>query len=81
MLSVKTAEVPSTMTSWTPLWWIPSDAQAERMSFGSYRMSKASLLFGEDQDHIAGPFEILGHARDPNGDDWARWVRFKEMKT
>ena len=49
---------------------LDADAQAERMSFGPYSMTNAGLLFGEDS--IAGHFEILGRARDPNGDDWAR---------
>ena len=56
---------------------LDADAQAERMSFGPYSMRKAGL-FGEDGDRISGPFEILGRARDPNGDDWARWIRFKD---
>jgi putative DNA primase/helicase len=55
---------------------LDADAQAERMSFGPYNMSTAGLLFGDDL--IAGRFEILGRARDPNGDDWARWIRFKD---
>ena len=55
---------------------LDADAQAERMSFGAYNMSKDGLLFGDD--YIVGPFEILGRARDPNGDDWARWICFKD---
>src|SRR5262245_28871370 len=55
---------------------LDADAQAERMSFGVYKMTKGGLLFNED--YIAGPFEILGRARDPSGDDWARWIRFKD---
>jgi hypothetical protein len=31
-----------------------------------------------DEDIVCGPFEILGRARDPNGDEWARWIRFKD---
>ena len=52
------------------------DAQAG-MSFGPYSMGETGL-FGEDGDRISGPFEILGRARDPNGDDWARWICFKD---
>jgi putative DNA primase/helicase len=55
---------------------IDADALTERMSFGVYSMTKSGLHFNEDL--IAGPFEILGRARDPNGDDWARWIRFKD---
>src|SRR5262245_31469258 len=55
---------------------LDADAQAERMSFGVYKMTKGGLLFNDD--YIAGPFEILGRARDPNGDDWARWIRFQD---
>ena len=60
------------------------ELDADRMSFGEYTMNEDGLFFGEDgedgeaKDHIAGPFEILGRARDPNGDDWARWIRFKD---
>jgi Domain of unknown function (DUF927) len=55
---------------------LDADAQAERMSFEPYTMTPAGLLYNDDT--IAGPFEILGRARDPNGDDWARWIRFKD---
>jgi putative DNA primase/helicase len=53
---------------------LDADAQSERMSFEPYTMTPAGLLYNDDI--IAGPFEILGRARDPNGDDWARWIRF-----
>src|SRR5262249_13794396 len=52
------------------------DAQAERMSFDDYRMAADGLHHHDN--HIAGPFEILGRARDLNGDDWARWISFKD---
>src|SRR5262249_20245947 len=55
---------------------LDADAQAMRMSVDEYRMA-ADGLYNNDS-HIAGPFEILGRARDPNGDDWARWIRFKD---
>jgi len=49
---------------------LDADAQRAHMSFGDYNMTPAGLHFNDN--HIAGPFEILGRARDPNGDDWAR---------
>jgi len=52
------------------------DALHERMSFGPYRMTTTGLL--HEEDVVCGPFEILGRARDPNGDEWARWIRFKD---
>src|SRR5262245_42702275 len=55
---------------------IDSDEKAERMSFGEYRMTPQGLHYNDEL--IAGPFEILGRARDPQGDDWARWIRFKD---
>jgi hypothetical protein len=55
---------------------LDADAVADRMSFGEYSMIKDGLHFGDEL--IAGPFEIIGRARDPQGDDWARWVRFKD---
>ena len=55
---------------------IDADAQAERMSFGEYRMAADGLHHNDN--HIAGPFEILGRGRDPHGDDWARWITFKD---
>ena len=55
---------------------LDADVQAARMSFGDYKMTGDGLVF--DGDAIAGPFEILGRARDPQGDDWARWIRFKD---
>jgi hypothetical protein len=69
-------------------WVLDADAQADRMSFDTYKMTKDGLRFGFykktggellfEEVLIAGPFEILGRARDPNGDDWARWIRFKD---
>src|SRR5262245_53574566 len=55
---------------------LDADAQAARMNFGEFSMTPSGLHC--DDNHIAGPFEILGRARDPNGDDWARWIRFKD---
>jgi len=52
------------------------DARNDRMSFGPYRMTATGLLY--DGDVVCGPFEILGRARDPNGDEWARWIRFRD---
>jgi putative DNA primase/helicase len=52
------------------------DALHEGMSFGPYRMTATGLL--HEEDVVCGPFEILGRARDPNGDEWARWIRFND---
>ena len=53
-----------------------------RMSFGPFRMKQDGLYYCGKKDEastrIAGRFEVLGRARDPNGDDWARWVRFRD---
>ena len=49
---------------------LDADAQADRMSFGPYSMSASGLRF--DEDLISGSFKILGRARDPDGQDWAR---------
>jgi putative DNA primase/helicase len=52
---------------------------SKRMSFGEYRMTKEGLLFGKKSAvHVAGLFEVLGRARDPDGQDWARYIRFKD---
>jgi putative DNA primase/helicase len=55
---------------------LDADAQADRMSFGPYSMSASGLRF--DEDLISGSFKILGRARDPDGQDWARWIQFKD---
>jgi uncharacterized protein (DUF927 family) len=67
---------------------LDADAQADRMSFDTYKMTTNGLLFGFykktggellfEEVLIAGPFEILGRARDPHGDDWARWIKFED---
>ena len=55
------------------------------ISFGGYTMSNDGLVLkkvgkGEDTNPevvwICSPFEIIGRARDSNGRDWARWLRF-----
>jgi putative DNA primase/helicase len=55
---------------------LDADAQADRMSFGPYSMAASGLRF--DEDLISGSFKILGRARDPDGQDWARWIQFKD---
>jgi putative DNA primase/helicase len=55
---------------------LDADVQADRMSFGPYSMSASGLRF--DEDFISGSFKILGRARDPDGQDWARWIQFKD---
>jgi hypothetical protein len=52
------------------------DAVFDRMSFLDYSMTAMGLML--EGDYIAGPFEILGRARDPNGDEWSRWIRFSD---
>jgi uncharacterized protein (DUF927 family) len=41
-----------------------------------YQM-KASGLYHNDK-LLSAPFEIFGRARDPNGQGWARWSRWKD---
>ena len=59
---------------------IEADSRLERMSFGQFRMRADGLYLADDKKslRIAGPFEVVGRARDPSGDDWARWVRFHD---
>jgi putative DNA primase/helicase len=55
---------------------LEADARAESLSFGDYTMTDSGVLF--DGAIIAGPFKILGRARDPDGQDWARWIQFAD---
>jgi putative DNA primase/helicase len=63
----------------------PYKAAPRYISFGGYTMSHDGLVLkksgkGEDTNPevvwICSPFEIIGRARDSNGRDWARWLRF-----
>jgi putative DNA primase/helicase len=59
------------------------------ISFGPYEMNEGEGLLhvvtvgkGTKQRRvetwICGPFEILGRVRDPGGDGWARWLRWRD---
>ena len=52
------------------------------VSFGCFRMDEKGLLKenkrGDQTLFIAGPFEILGRVRDPNGEGWARLLRWSD---
>jgi putative DNA primase/helicase len=41
-----------------------------------YEMKATGLFHGDDW--LSAPFEILGRARDPNGQGWARWIKWKD---
>jgi uncharacterized protein (DUF927 family) len=55
---------------------LETDENCERMSYGDYRMTSDGLYLAELC--IAGPFEVLGRARDPNGGGWGRYIRFQD---
>ena len=52
------------------------------LSFGNFRMDShglsVTILKGKKEItlELAGPFEILGRVRAPNGEGWARWLRW-----
>jgi putative DNA primase/helicase len=57
------------------------------VSFGSFTMSTDGLLVakeGKGEDAavetlwVCSAFEIIGRARDPNGREWARWLRWTD---
>jgi putative DNA primase/helicase len=57
------------------------------LSFGSFTMSKEGLVLakeGKGEDAVTetlwvcSAFEIIGRARDPNGREWARWLRWTD---
>jgi len=57
------------------------------LSFGSFTMSDEGLVLakeskGEDASAetlwVCSAFEIIGRARDPNGREWARWLRWTD---
>jgi putative DNA primase/helicase len=57
------------------------------LSFGSFTMSNEGLVLakeGKGEDAITenlwvcSAFEIIGRARDPNGREWARWLRWTD---
>jgi putative DNA primase/helicase len=50
--------------------------QEGRKVVAEYEMTDAGLLWGDKI--ISAPFEVLGRARDPNGNDWARVITFKD---
>jgi putative DNA primase/helicase len=58
------------------------DARREQMSFPPFRMTDDGLFVEIDKSKteiwVCGPFEILGRARDPGGDEWARVIRFDD---
>ena len=61
---------------------IETDSRLERMTFGQFRMTADGLYLADDKKslRIAGPFEVVGRARDPSGDDWATQIRLKSEK-
>jgi putative DNA primase/helicase len=58
------------------------------LSFGSFTMDANGLTFditkgrGEDRTvekiWVAAAFEVLGRIRDPKGEGWARWLRWRD---
>lgn len=54
------------------------------LSFGNFRMDSHGLSVTipkgkkEITLDVAGPFEILGRVRAPNGEGWARWLRWRD---
>src|SRR5262245_40911148 len=61
-------------------------AEYEALSFGPFQMTPCGLWLvavdpktsEEEKEQISGSFKILGRARDPNGDDWARYIQFRD---
>jgi putative DNA primase/helicase len=65
----------------------PHKAGARFVSFGSFTMSNDGLILakeGRSEDAatetlwVCSAFEIIGRARDPNGREWARWLRWTD---
>jgi putative DNA primase/helicase len=65
----------------------PYKAGPRFVSFGSFTMSNDGLVLategkGEDAARetmwVCSAFEIIGRARDPNGREWARWLRWTD---
>jgi len=65
----------------------PHEAGPRFLSFGSFTMSNDGLVVakegkGEDAATetlwVCSAFEIIGRARDPNGREWARWLRWTD---
>lgn len=64
------------------------EAVPKYISFGDYQMDASGLALmvkkgkGDDETidlvRISGPFEILGRVRDPNGEGWARLLRWSD---
>src|SRR6266404_3257620 len=58
------------------------------LSFGNFTMDANGLTFditkGQGEDRtvekiwVAAAFEVLGRIRDPNGEGWARWLRWRD---
>ena len=58
------------------------------LSFGDFNMDARGLTVDVPKGRgaerametlrIAGPFEVLGRARDPSGEGWARWLRWRD---
>jgi putative DNA primase/helicase len=50
------------------------------ISWGPYTMSETGLSFDKDGERlrVAGTFEILGRARDPESMSWSRFLRWRD---
>jgi uncharacterized protein (DUF927 family) len=67
--------------------WGASD-QPAFVSWGQFTMNASGLIFTtlkskgditkESEVPVSAAFEILGHARDPNGRAWGRWLRWRD---
>jgi hypothetical protein len=53
----------------------PDDAPAF-VSVGQYTMTPDGLRF--DNKWVCGPLKIIGRARDPAGERWARYIRWRD---
>src|SRR5215472_2440056 len=49
-------------------------------SFGCFRMDEKGLFaeIGDKSLFISAPFEVVGRLRNPNGEGWARLLRWKD---
>jgi putative DNA primase/helicase len=62
------------------------DGEPNFLSFGDFSVDYRGLTVdvpkrrGAERTtlRIAGPFELLGRVRDPNGEGWARWLRWRD---
>src|SRR6516162_5269607 len=60
----------------------PNNPRQSFLSWGRFTMNSSGLTVKRDQGGkrtetlVCRAFEVLGHARDPRGRGWGRWLRW-----